>query len=104
MAKEPFKNIQSTLIKKLNLSETEILIAMAWFTNHVLFETICKKISKGVLVKLILINDPINNRIGGLDWEKFKELGGEIRFSEYPSRMHHKFCIIDRKILFNGSY
>ena len=104
MFKEHFKNIQSILLETIQNSEKEILIAVAWFTNHILFEAICKKLSEGISVKLIVINDPINNRIGGLDFKKYIKLGGELRFSTPPSIMHHKFCIIDKKTLFNGSY
>ncbi len=88
----------------LENSKLEICIAVAWFTNHELYNILLKKIAEGIKVTLVIINDPINNREGGLNWQHFINAGGELHFSHYPKIMHHKFCIIDNSILYNGSY
>jgi hypothetical protein len=43
-------------------------------------------------------------RKGGLNWQKYIDFGGILYMSKYPDLMHHKFCLIDDKILYNGSY
>lgn len=99
-----FKNIKKSILADLINSKTEINIAVAWFTNHEFYNVLLKKLGDGVKVNLIIINDPINNREGGLDWQNFIDSGGVLHFSHYPKIMHHKFCIIDDTILYNGSY
>lgn len=104
MEKALFKDIQKTILADLQSSKSEILIAVAWFTNHEFYNVLLKKIAEGIKVTLIIINDPINNREGGLNWQQYIDAGGALYFSHYPRIMHHKFCIIDHKILYNGSY
>ncbi|RYE54442.1 MAG: hypothetical protein EOP48_12335 [Sphingobacteriales bacterium] len=99
-----FKNIKRSILADLKNAKVEINIAVAWFTNHEFYNVLLKKIREGVKVNLIIINDPINNREGGLNWQEFINQGGNLYFSQYPRIMHHKFCIIDNQILYNGSY
>lgn len=99
-----FKNIKKPILADLTSSTTEIKIAVAWFTNHEFYDILIKKLNDGIKVILVIINDPINNREGGLEWQEFINSGGILHFSFYPKIMHHKFCIIDNQILYNGSY
>lgn len=99
-----FNEILISLLTDLCKAKKEIKIAVAWFTNHELYDALLKKLKDGIKVTLIIINDPINNHEGGLDWQGFINCGGVLHFSYYPHIMHHKFCIIDNKILYNGSY
>lgn len=99
-----FNNIRSTLLQNLNKSEENIIIAVYWFTNRELFEVLLNKLKTGVDVKLIIHNDFINNRENGLPFQEFMDHGGEFYFSDNKNPMHNKFCVIDEKILINGSY
>lgn len=69
-----------------------------------LFGLLCDKLKEGKSVELIVLNDSINNRIGGLDFQTFVDLGGKFYFSDVENPMHNKYCIIDSSILINGSY
>ena len=53
---------------------------------------------------MIIIDDEINNRIGGLNFQQFIKLGGILIYGNSENPMHNKFCIIDNKVLINGSY
>ena len=99
-----FKNIRKEILNEINLSTESIQVAVAWFTNHELFDKLCEKVSNGVKVELIIIDDEINNRIGGLNFQQFIRLGGSLIYGNKENPMHNKFCIIDNKVLISGSY
>lgn len=104
MIKTYFHNIRNQILTELEKAENEIVVAIYWFTNLELFEKLCEKKEKGLSVSLIVHNDFINNRENGLDFQKFINLGGELYFSDADNPMHNKFCVIDEKVLINGSY
>lgn len=64
----------------------------------------CDKLKQGKRVSLIVHNDYISNRNTGLNFQAIIDQGGKFYFSNEEAPMHNKFCIIDRKILINGSY
>jgi phosphatidylserine/phosphatidylglycerophosphate/cardiolipin synthase-like enzyme len=99
-----FSDIRQEIIKSLDEATEEILVAVYWFTNHDLFNKLCDKVREGKKVELIIHNDFINNRNAGLDFQAFIDIGGHFFFSDADNPMHNKFCVIDNKILINGSY
>ena len=99
-----FRNIAERLINEILTSRQNVSIAIAWFTNESIFDTILKKLDGGITVELILINDHINNRANGLDLSKFIDCGGKLYFSNGQYLMHNKFAIIDSERLVTGSY
>lgn len=101
-----FLNIRAEIISLLAEADKEVLIAMAWFTSGELLNAIIQCQRRGVMVKLILLDDIINHCDFGVDFNKFiMERGSEL-YLYPPSKkfMHNKFCVIDRKILVTGSY
>ena len=104
MIQSHFKNIRAELLKRLNEANNEIIIAVYWFTNRELFDALVAKLQNGVHIHLIIHNDFINNRESGLPFQNFIDNGGKFYFSDGNNPMHNKFCIIDQKILINGSY
>ena len=100
-----FSQIQSVLLRELDNAKVSIEIAVAWFTNAVLMECLLDKLSKGVSVTLILNNDEINNNESNKRFFEHLIVGGcKIHWINYPKFMHQKFCIIDSKVVINGSY
>lgn len=99
-----FNDIRQEIIRILDEAEDEILVAVYWFTNHALFDKLCDKVRAKKKVELIVHNDFINNRAAGLNFQNFIDLGGLLYFSDSDNPMHNKFCVVDRKILINGSY
>lgn len=104
MIKPYFQSIRKHILSELNQAGKEIVVAIYWFTNHELFDKLCEKIESGIEVSLIVHNDFINNRENGLNFQRFIDLGGELYFSDADNPMHNKFCVIDEKVLINGSY
>ena len=104
MVKVYFNNIRQQIIKALDKASDRIIVAVYWFTNEELFSKLIEQIEKGRKVELIIHNDFINNRYTGLNFQHFVDKGGEFYFSDGYNPMHNKFCVIDDKILINGSY
>lgn len=104
MVKSYFRGIRKILLSELESATEKIVVAVYWFTNHELFKKINEKLEKGVQVEIIIHNDYINNRDNGLNFQEFIDKGGEFYFSDMSTPMHNKFCVIDNKVLINGSY
>ena len=98
-----FTNIKDIIIKELQSAQTEILIASAWFTNQNIFDILLEKLPK-VSIKLIILNDDINNRPDGLNFQQFIDKGGQFYYGLKENPMHNKYCIIDTNTVITGSY
>lgn len=99
-----FRLISNQLEEILTSAEKNILIAVAWFTNENLFQKLIKLLQNGINVELVINNDNINNRIDGLNFNEFIKRGGKFYFADSSKLMHHKFIVIDDKIVVSGSY
>ena len=106
--KAHFSNIHKVIIGHLEQAQSEVVAAIAWFTDREIFEVLCKKAQAGVKVSVALIGDEINQAPGGLNFHRLTNLGGQVIFLPPGSRnertMHHKFCVIDRATVITGSY
>lgn len=100
-----FNKIQDELIHYINSSESSLKIAVTWFTNHEIFNAIQKKIKdENYKLELIVLNDKINNKNKGINFQKIIDSKNDFYYSECESMVHHKFCLIDDQILITGSY
>lgn len=96
-----FEKIQSQILDSIGSAEFCLWVAVAWFTDPVLFNALAKKRSEGISVRVILIDDEINRT--GLNFKGFpvKWISPE---GTHKNLMHHKFCVIDLKKVIHGSY
>ncbi len=99
-----FTSIRQNISTALEKAEKAISVAVCWFTNEELFNLLCTKLDKGLLVELIILDDYINSNPFGCSFQKFIDKGGHLYLSSVDNPMHNKYCIIDNKILINGSY
>lgn len=98
-----FNNIKTPIVQALHTATQSIYMAMAWFTDADILDILIKKRAEGKKVILVLSNDAINfNESYSLDFTPFKAVGGKLLTFD-QSFLHHKFTIIDEKILINGS-
>ena len=99
-----FENIENYISLLLSGAKQRIYIAVAWFTNQVFFDSIVRATERNVNIKLLLLDDILNRNEFGLDFGILIEKGVDVRFANDKSgTMHHKFCIIDDKVI-TGSY
>jgi hypothetical protein len=100
-----FSKIQDRLVSLIDESTESLKIAVTWFTNHDIFNAILKKLENpGFKVELIVLNDKINNKQEGVNFQRLIDLKGDFYYCEVESMVHHKFCIIDEKFVVTGSY
>lgn len=99
-----YKEIESKIIANLIGAKKNVKIALAWFTNPTLFNLILELRQNEIDIQIILSDDKINYTNNKVDFQNLINKNIEFRISEYPKLMHNKFCIIDDKILINGSY
>jgi hypothetical protein len=106
--KAHFSNIHQVIIDHLEQAQSEIVAAIAWFTDRDIFEVLCKKARSGIKVSVALIGDEINKGPGGLNFQRLSNFGGQVIFLPPGGRdeptMHHKFCVIDSGTVITGSY
>jgi hypothetical protein len=94
-----FKDIKNKIVEHINQCEEEILIAVAWFTDLTIISALKKVQKNGIKINIIIYDNFINNE------KIFKDLIHEGAIVKKSTKlMHNKFCIIDRKIVLNGSY
>ena len=99
-----FENIEDYISSQINQAEKRISIAVAWFTNQILFDSLQNAAQRKVEIKIILLNDILNRNEFGLEFGLLANKGADIRFAVNNSgTMHHKFCIIDNNVI-SGSY
>ena len=99
-----FEDIEKHIISRLNSSQSSIFVAVAWFTNQLLFDGLMDALKKNVAVKILILDDILNRNEFGLDFGVLSKLGAEIRFAKSDKgTMHNKFCIIDDLVI-TGSY
>lgn len=105
MEKAYFFKIRNEIIPYLNQAKKEVVIAMAWFTSSELFEAIISCLHRKVNVELILLDNAINYMYYAPDFNQFIAAGGKLRIADFSvGFMHHKFCVVDKKIAITGSY
>ncbi len=100
-----FKNIAKQIKSDIKFAKKDIKIAVAWLTNPELFDHLISKLDcKNLSIEIILHNDPINRNAVDIDWNLFISKGGKLYLTKDAKKMHHKFYIIDDKIISTGSY
>jgi hypothetical protein len=97
-------DLQAVLLEQLALARTSVHVAVAWFTDVPLFNKLLERQRSGVHVELIITKHEFNDTCAN-DHEAIAENGGLfLELGTEDQLMHHKFCIIDRKVLLQGSF
>ena len=98
-----FENIQKQIIEEIRAAKYVIWIAMAWFTDPVLYRELLKKKQEGLTIEIVL-DDNAKNRNADFNLEDvFCTYWASIE-SLYKNIMHDKFCIIDLYTVVHGTF
>jgi len=96
---EIFNSIQEELTNATN----EIIVVSAWFTDEQLLKTLEEKAMQGLRVSVAIAKNKDNEK---LDFSSLENYGATVTIIKQKGygMLHDKYCIIDRKIAFHGSY
>jgi hypothetical protein len=98
------------IIKKIESAEKSIAVAMYAFTSGDLAKALVKAHEKGIDVRILLDGDFIKNEYSKHNFLSKRGVSVRVdkshvtRPEKIKGYMHHKFAIIDNKILITGSY
>lgn len=99
-----FEDIQEQIIEQIKQAKYTIWVAVAWFTDDVLFKELVNKKNEGLNIQIIVIDDDINKE-HGCKYEEYFETYRLKKDGYFKNNiMHNKFCVIDLKIIIHGSY
>ncbi|MGH4121729.1 MAG: phospholipase D-like domain-containing protein [Clostridium sp.] len=98
-----FEDIQEQIIEQIKQAKYTIWVAVAWFTDEVLFKELLNKKNEGLNIQIIIIDDEINKNYGCKYEENFETYRLK-KDGYFENIMHNKFCIIDLKTVIHGSY
>lgn len=89
--------------QELSKARSEVLIAMAWFTDNELFATVQGCLDRHVKVSIIISDQPDNEK---LDFALLEKQGAEVTKVKNVGWgiMNQKFCVIDQAVAITGSY
>lgn len=97
-----YDNPQKEIIKNINQAEAFINIAMYIFTDREIALPLVKARERGVKVRLYLDKDQVDYKYSQSRF--LVQKGIKTRISSNNYIMHHKFAIIDNRLLLTGSY
>jgi len=97
-----YDNPQKEIIKNINQAEAFINIAMYIFTDREIALPLVKARERGVKVRLYLDKDQVDYQYSQSRF--LVQKGIKTRISSNNYIMHHKFAIIDNRLLLTGSY
>jgi len=98
-----FENIQRQIIDEIRNAKYLIWIAMAWFTDPILYKELLKKKSKGVTIEIV-VDENEKNRNAEFDLDAEFPTHWLTIQSLYKNIMHDKFCIIDLQTVIHGTF
>ncbi len=98
-----FEDLQKQILEQIRLAQFTIWIAVAWFTDRILFRELIKRKNEGLNIQLIIVDDDINKN-SGLEFEKYFETHRVAPMGYFGNIVHHKFCVIDFETVIHGSY
>lgn len=97
-----FSNIRNEIIGQLKKATREIKVAIAWLTDEDIIRTLTQRAESGLSV-IVVISESKENFRNISKWKDFLRQNGKLHIAT-PKSLHHKFCIIEKTTILNGSY
>lgn len=98
-----FENIRNQIIEEIRAAKYLIYVAVAWFTDPVLYQELLKKKNQGVHVEISL-DDCDKNHNTDFSLENDFPVNWISVQSYFQNIMHEKFCVIDLHTAIHGTF
>lgn len=104
-----FEKCKDVIISNIESAEHSIFAAVAWFTNPEIMDALIRKADEGLVIAVIVDrgnesdtrNKDFIAQYPNMKFPVYYALNINWKFQNY---MHHKFCIIDNKIVLHGTF
>lgn len=100
------KGIEKKLIEYISSTEKSIYIAMAWFTNNDIKNSLInlKKKNPKIIIEIVVDDNYINDNYFSNTKSDFDSVGIRVKKNLTGIFLHNKFLIIDNQTTITGSY
>jgi mitochondrial cardiolipin hydrolase len=98
----PGESCRRKLLDLCTGARSSLDISVFTISDDRLAQAIVKAHQRGVIVRIVTDNDKALDEGSDIDYLIAK--GIDIRMDSTPNHMHHKFAIIDQRVLVNGSF
>jgi hypothetical protein len=96
-------DVRSIILDHLSQAKKHVVVAVAWFTDTVLFEKLIEIASNGVKVEIIITDHEFNTQSKN-DYLRIELYDGFFAaIGNDEQLMHMKFCVIDLNVVISGS-
>jgi phosphatidylserine/phosphatidylglycerophosphate/cardiolipin synthase-like enzyme len=98
------------ILREIGSAQKELLVAVYAFTSDELASALVQAKKRGVVVQIVidrefdLANEKSKGRFFDAQKIPLRRISGAKSGEKDPGLMHQKFAVIDRKIIFAGSY
>ena len=95
-------DVRKIILEHLDNASSKVFVAVAWFTDTILFNKLLELQEKGVSVELIITNHKFNTDSRN-NYQLIGENGFFAEIGSDDQLMHMKFCVIDYSVVISGS-
>ncbi len=95
-------DVKKIILNHLDQATSKVYVAVAWFTDQLLFEKLIELQERGVSVELIITKHEFNTKSRN-NYKLLKNGGFFAEVGNDEQLMHMKFCVIDYEIVISGS-
>ncbi len=99
-----FSNLPRILTEAIHIAQSEIHIAVCWFTLPEVFDALIARQQAGVKVQFIINFDQLNFSPSGLPFGRIINIGAKGFGYVGQGLLHHKYVVIDRQRVLSGSF
>ncbi|WP_055448535.1 phospholipase D-like domain-containing protein [Lacinutrix mariniflava] len=95
-------DVRKIILEHLDSATIKVIVAVAWFTDTILFNKLLELQDKGVVVDLIITKHKFNTDSRN-NYHLINENGFFAEIGSDDQLMHMKFCVIDYSVVISGS-
>jgi len=92
----------SIIISLIDSAQQGVLVAVFSFTSNPLADALIRAHRRGVEVRVVIEMEQANVR--GSEYERLRSAGVAVRLDGNSDLMHHKFMVVDGRVVVTGSY